>query len=89
MILKVFTQPNCPKCPAAKALVRQLMTSSSQLKVEEYDVATVDGLAEASFYAVLATPSLILCDLRGQEVSGWRGEVPTIENLKLKMQNAK
>jgi thioredoxin-related protein len=89
MILKVFTQPNCPKCPAAKALASKLLVNSCQLKVEEYDVSTVDGLAEASFYTVMATPSLLLCDDQGKEIHGWRGEVPTMANLKLKMQNAK
>lgn len=81
MILKVFTQSNCPKCPAAKELVKQLRVTSCELKIEEYDVSTVDGLAEASFYTVLAIPSLILCDSRGQEVSGWRGEVPTEKGI--------
>lgn len=94
MILKLFTQPDCPKCPAAKALVGQLRVAlrlcpvpsgaglrsgqAGKLKIEEYDISTVDGLAEASFYSVLGTPSLIVCDDVGEEVSGWRGEVPSL-----------
>lgn len=81
MILKVFTQPNCPKCPAAKELIKRLRITSYQLEIEEYDVATVDGLAEASFYSVMATPGLILCGQNGREVCGWRGEVPTEKEI--------
>jgi len=77
MILKVFTQPSCSKCPAAKALAGQLKAKSLKLKIEEYDVTGADGLAEASFYTVLSTPGLILCDDKGKEVKGWRGEAPT------------
>lgn len=88
MILKLFTRPDCPKCPVAKTLVHQLRTENcsprealakqGKLKIEEYDVSTVDGLAEASFYSVLGTPSLVVCDDAGKEVSGWRGEVPPL-----------
>ena len=81
MILKLFTQPNCPKCPAAKALARQLKVKSSMLKIEEYNTASVDGLAEASFYSVMATPSLVLCNESGKEIAGWRGKTPALGEL--------
>ena len=82
MILKLFTQPNCPKCPAAKLLVQQLAASSSkQLVVEEYDVSTVDGLAEASFYTVMSTPTFLLCDDNGKIVKDWRGETPALSGI--------
>ena len=80
MTLKIFTQPNCPKCPAAKALARQFKIDPSstgrgrenlKFKIEEYDTSNSNGLAEASFYSVMATPSLILCDDNGEEIWGW------------------
>lgn len=80
MILKIFTQPKCPKCPAAKKLARQLNTE--KLIIEKYDISTVDGLTEASFYSVLSTPSLILCDGQGKEIRGWRGKTPAIKEIK-------
>lgn len=93
MILKLFTQPNCPKCPTAKELVKNLKIKNSSgienLKIENFDVIQADGLAEASFYSVMGTPSLILCDDQGKEIAGWRSETPTLENLKIKLQNAK
>lgn len=82
MILKIFTQPNCPKCPPAKELGKKLKKEKKNLKVEYFNVLTVDGLAEASFYTVLSTPGLILCDDQGKEIKGWRGETPTMREIK-------
>ena len=76
MILKIFTQLNCPRCPAAKKLGKEI-EKEGKIKVEWFDVSIVDGLAEASFYSVLSTPGLILVDERGEEIAGWRGEVPS------------
>lgn len=82
MILKIFTQPKCPKCPAAKKLGKKIEKEIENLKVEYFDVSTVDGLAEASFYTVLSTPGVILCNKKGKEIVGWRGETPEINELK-------
>lgn len=76
MTLKIFTQPNCPKCPAAKKLGEEI-EKEGKIKVEWFDITTVDGMAEASFYSVLSTPGLILVDDKGEEIAGWRGKVPT------------
>ncbi len=81
MLLKLFTQPTCGKCPAAKALMRQLKVKSAKLKVEEYDVTTVDGMAEASFYTVMATPTILLCDDKGKIIKDWRGETPALSAI--------
>ena len=86
MILKLFTQPTCGKCPAAKALVRQLKTQTclparQGCKIEEYDVTTVDGMAEASFYTVMATPTILICDDSGRIIKGFRGETPSEKEL--------
>jgi glutaredoxin len=72
---KLFVRENCPKCPAAKAL------ASRAENVEYYDVDNVDGLAEASFYGVMSTPSIVIVDDQDKEVISWRGEVPSRENL--------
>lgn len=81
MKLKVFSQPGCAKCPAAEKLAQEI-EKEGKIRVEWFDVSQVDGLAEASFYSVLATPGLILVDDQGQEVVGWRGEVPQERELK-------
>ena len=81
MKLKVFTQPKCPSCPAAKKLAKKI-EKEGLLPVEWFDVSEVDGLAEASFHSVLATPGLILVNEAGQEIASWRGQVPKEAELR-------
>lgn len=78
MILKLFTQPNCPKCPAAKAVVKQI---EHKIKVEQYDIKTEDGLAEALEYNVMATPSIIIVDHKKNVLGEFLGKVPGVEEL--------
>lgn len=81
MILKLFTQPNCSRCPVAKKLVDDLRLTVNDLRIEEYDVTTVEGLAEASFYTVMATPSILIFDDNNKKIGDWRGESPKIEEV--------
>ncbi|MBD3299954.1 MAG: thioredoxin family protein [Candidatus Moranbacteria bacterium] len=80
MKLKVFTKNDCPNCPPAKELAQKI-ENEGKIEVELFNTDEADGLAEAQFYAVLATPSLILCDKNEDEVEAWRGEVPTREEV--------
>ncbi|MDI6715968.1 MAG: thioredoxin family protein [Actinomycetota bacterium] len=73
--IKVFWRENCAKCPAAKALV------SDSKKAIFYNVDEVDGLAEAAFYGVVSTPSIIVTDDSGKELASWRGEVPSRQEI--------
>jgi len=50
--------------------------------VEYLNVEEVNGLAEATYYGVMATPSIILIDDNENEVCSWRGDVPAKEELK-------
>lgn len=85
MIIKLFTKIDCPKCPAAKAVVADVRCQMSEVKIEEYDTDTIEGMAEAAFYTVMATPTILVCDENGKEVVGWRGEAPRLEELKSKI----
>ncbi len=78
MKLKVFIKKNCPNCPAAKTLAG---TAKKYLETEFFDVEEADGLAEAQFYSIMATPSLVLCDDSEEEKFSWRGEAPSEEDL--------
>lgn len=71
MHIKLFSRDNCPRCPAAKKFITNL-----KLDFEEFDVDTVDGLAEASYHEVLATPSIIVVNDGDNEIAGWHGTVP-------------
>jgi thioredoxin-related protein len=68
--VKLFWRKNCPKCPTAKALV------ANSSNTEYFDVDEVEGLAEAAFYGVMSTPSIIVTKDDGKEIKAWHGEVP-------------
>jgi hypothetical protein len=78
--VKIFLKAKCPKCPAVKEIGMAL--EQEGFPVNHYDLDTLDGLAEASFYSVLSTPSIIIEDEEEREVISWRGEVPTLQEVK-------
>lgn len=78
--IKIFTKAKCPKCPAAKEIGKEL--TQEGLEVFHYDLDTIDGLAEASFYSILSTPSMVIEDDQEREVVSWRGVVPTLPEIK-------
>jgi len=80
MIVKVFWQKNCSHCPSAKKLGKTL--EKEGVKVEYHDVSMPDGLAEAMFYDVLSTPSLIITDNKKKEITAWRGKTPNLKDVK-------
>jgi len=69
--IKVFWKVDCPKCPAAKAVV------AGSANAELFSMDEVDGLAEAAFYGVMSAPSIVVTDDSGREVTSWRGEIPS------------
>lgn len=79
-LIKIFVKAKCPKCPAAKEIGLELKKEG--LPVLHYDLDTIDGLAEASFYSILSTPSVIIEDEQEREVAAWRGVVPTLQEVK-------
>jgi hypothetical protein len=79
-LIKIFTKAKCPKCPAAKEMGTELKREG--IPVFNYDLDTIDGLAEASFYSILSTPSIIIEDEEEKEVISWRGMVPSLQEVK-------
>jgi glutaredoxin len=73
--LKVFVKQDCPHCPAAKDVADHFPDT------EVYDIEQAEGLAEAAFYSVLCTPSIIIVDDQGQEVHAWRCTVPSSKDI--------
>ena len=78
MILKLFTQQNCTKSPAAKQLVKDI---EHKVQAEYHDLGTVNGLAEALYYNILLTPSIIMLNHDNEIIGHWNGEVPTLEMI--------
>lgn len=71
MKIKYFFKQDCPKCPAAKEVIKKFEDF-----VEYYDLDTVDGLAEGAYYMVSSTPTTVIVDEEGREVVSWRGSLP-------------
>jgi hypothetical protein len=60
----LFTRKTCPNCPPVAAAIQASGISGSSI-----DVDTGEGMALASGHAVLATPTVILLDASGREMS--------------------
>jgi glutaredoxin len=78
--VKIFTKAKCPRCPEVKEIGKELRREG--FPVMSYDLDTLDGLAEASYYSILSTPSIIIEDEQEREVASWRGVVPTVQELR-------
>jgi hypothetical protein len=74
MEVKVFVQVACPRCPAALVLAEEIAAAGGMVSI--YDTGTAAGLAEASFFNIMATPSLLVVDGDERVVGAWRGSVP-------------
>ena len=79
-LIKIFTKAKCPRCPAVKEIGKELKKEG--VPVLSYDLDTTDGLAEASFYSILSTPSIVIEDEEEKEVMSWRGVVPTLQEVR-------
>lgn len=75
-MIKFFWKPSCARCPEAKALLEGMDC------VDSLNIDDVEGLAEAAFYGVMATPTIIVVDESGRELHSWRGEVPSRMELR-------
>ncbi len=78
--VKIFWQETCPNCPPAKSLGKKL--EGDGVKVEYYNIREVDGLSEAAFYDVMATPSVVVAGEEGREVKAWRNSAPAYSDVK-------
>ncbi|HVN25179.1 MAG TPA: hypothetical protein VMT71_14490 [Syntrophorhabdales bacterium] len=77
--VKIFYKDDCVICPLAKKLGDNLRQKN--IAVLDYNVETADGLAEASFYSVMALPTIVVEDPMENEIGEWRGSVPKMEEV--------
>lgn len=73
-LVKFFTKENCPNCPPAKEVAKELLKRG--IIVQQFDIDSIDGRAEAMFYDVMGTPSTVVVDKEGNELMSWRGKAP-------------
>lgn len=77
--VKIFTKKNCPRCPQARAIGEILRGRGVQ--VEYFDLDTADGLAEAAFYNIQATPAILVEDTEERVIAIWAGNVPQLKEV--------
>jgi len=58
---QLYTNKNCVKCPAVKQAIKEL-EKSLKISVTQIDTDTIEGMSEAAFYSILATPTLIVIE---------------------------
>lgn len=73
MRLTVYSGKNCPKCPAAKKVCKEV-AEEKKIKYEEKDIE--DNMIEALQLQIASTPSIVL----DNEVL-FRSEAPSKEEL--------
>ena len=78
--VKLFWKTECPHCGNAKVVGVQLKDDG--LEVHDYDLDTSDGLAEASFYGVMSTPTIIIEDEHENTIALFSGQVPSFAEVK-------
>jgi len=78
--VKLFWKTACPQCGNAKIVSGQL--AQEGLHVYDYDLDTPDGLAEASYYSVMSTPTIIIEDEEENTIASFSGQVPTPSEVK-------
>ena len=79
MKIKILWQKNCLHCPEAKNMGKQL---EKEAEVQYFDVDSVDGLAEASYYNIASTHSIVIADNEDNEIKIWRGNAPRVEEIR-------
>jgi hypothetical protein len=78
-VVKIFYKDDCPMCPMAKKLGESL--KEKNIGVISYNTGTAEGLAEATFYRVMALPTVVVEDEMENGLGEWRGSVPQIEEV--------
>ncbi len=79
MHVKIFWQEQCPNCPPAKELGKKL--EEQGIKVTYHNIKEVDGLTIATFFGIMAAPSVVVAE-GNNEIASWKGEVPKLEEVK-------
>lgn len=76
MIIKIFWQPACPKCPKAKILGKKLEEKGFAV---EY-INAIEKPEEAAKFFVMATPTIAIVE-NEKAKKIWAGETPTLEEI--------
>jgi len=78
--LKLFVQPNCPKCPTAKAVAEEVKKRRKDVELSILDISDRENYFSALMLQISSTPAFAI-----GEKTLFVGEVPTIEELNRKI----
>ena len=80
MKLRLFTLPNCPKCPTAKDLVNIIKEKRKDITVEVLDMSQSENLTTALMMQISSTPSFAIDD-----TPIFIGDIPSLDELEEKI----
>lgn len=60
--LRLFTLPNCPRCPAAKAVAGEVASGRSDVVLEVLDMGVSENMFTALMLQIASTPSFAIED---------------------------
>lgn len=87
MKLLLFVSPNCPHCPKAEHVVREVVPEYSEkgLSYRKVRTKTAEGKALSSKYYVMGTPTILFLDDDWNEIKRIVG-TPSESNLRNKIE---
>lgn len=62
MKLRLFTLPNCPRCPAAKAIAEDVVMHRNDVTLEVLDMSDSNNMFTALMMQIASTPSFAVDD---------------------------
>lgn len=80
MKLRLFTLPDCPKCPAAKELAAAVAKQRKDITLEILDLSNSSNMTSALMMQIASTPSFAIDD-----TPIFVGELPTLDELNQKI----
>lgn len=84
MNIKIFGKEGCAKCQTTKNKMNHFLSKwklSEEIKIDFFDMATVDGMTEGAFMDVSAIPVTVI-ENDGLVLIRWDGEVPKSKEVK-------
>ena len=62
MKLRLFTLPNCPRCPVAKAVAEDVVGRRKDVTLEVLDMSDSNNMVTALMMQIASTPSFAIDD---------------------------
>ncbi len=84
MQIKIFGKKTCSACKSAREKFEFFLNRwkiSDRARITFYDLDTIDGLAEGSYYNVREIPTTVL-EKESREITRWTKKVPLSREFK-------